>query len=87
MEGAATEMNLSEWISILGVLGQLLVGLFFLGMTYQIIKTVVRDAARTDRRVDNLAPEFTAKISFWATLVPGYARHVNFHHSAGLLKL
>ena len=47
-------MNLSEWISILGVLGQLLVGSFFLGITYQIIKTVVRDVARTERRVDNL---------------------------------
>jgi hypothetical protein len=47
-------MNVSEWISIAGVLGQLLVGAFFLGITYQIIKTVVRDVARTDQRVNNL---------------------------------
>ncbi len=47
-------MTQDAWITIGGALAQVLIGVFFFGRTYQMIRGISRDGERTDRRVDSI---------------------------------
>jgi len=47
-------MSPSAWVQIGGVFGQLLIGAFFFGATYQKIMSLGKDGARVEKRVDTI---------------------------------
>jgi len=60
-------MTVAEWIALAGAAGQLIIGAFFFGATYQTIRNLVQSSEKTDKRVDSIevrVNDHTARIGW-----------------------